>query len=253
VKIVDDCGRGNGSVLFPVMRNGTIEEIVVVDPGFGYLNSPDGSTGGDGGTFSGPSDTIIDVFVYPPGTNVNVKPGQNVFLPGGTTVEVFNNEGEVVQTLNGLGQLSPILVESDGNFTTPTQDLVDIPTNQNPNSIGDEIYQVVVSIEDLAVLNEGISYSDGDTIQITPDNGAIIEPIINDFGNIVDVNVISGGTGFVDIPEIRVISNTGNGINAVLVPIFKFTRISDTDQLFDIPLNTPVMNVIDCVGKFPGI
>jgi hypothetical protein len=176
-------------------------------------------------------------------------------------------------------------VESDGNFTTPTPDLGDTgvaaefgpgfgsgvgtgpgagvggigdvgvgdPTNQNPNSIGDETYQVVVSIEDLAVLNEGISYSDGDTIQITPDNGAIIEPIINDFGNIVDVNVISGGTGFVDIPEIRVISNTGNGINAVLVPIFKFTRISDTDQLFDIPLNTPVMNVIDCVGKFPGI
>jgi hypothetical protein len=277
VRVIDDCGSGGGAVLVPIMNeveDGEFEvvNVVAVDPGFGYLNSPNGTTGGDGIIFSNPSDSIIinppgagggaggvgaaggvggaggvgaatpgnGINVYPANTLLQVFAGQTGYFPAGSTVEIINSDGQVAQTIQGQGQTTPIEIQENGFITTPNDSTESFEENADS-------YQLLISIDDLAVLNEGVSYSPNDKIQIIPDNGAIVEPIINKFGNITDVNIISGGSGFTDIPDIIVVSQTG--INAVLVPVFKFERIENLDDISQPTLDDSVINVVDCVGK----
>ncbi len=132
VRIIDDCGLGNGAIgvalteKYPNENSQSSEQdeffvsnIVIVDPGSNYLTTPDGSTGGDGSLFSGKCDTIINTDVYAPNKNVRVKKGQTIYLPRRTTVEVVNNQGEVVQILEGQGQLTPISITRNGTIITP--------------------------------------------------------------------------------------------------------------------------------------
>jgi hypothetical protein len=254
VRVIDDCGSGGGAVLVPIMNeveDGEFEvvNVVAVDPGFGYLNSPNGTTGGDGIIFSNPSDSIIiggtgtpgnGINVYPANTLLQVFAGQTGYFPAGSTVEIINSDGQVTQTIQGQGQTTPIEIQENGSIITPSDSTASFEENADS-------YQLLISIDDLAVLNEGVNYSPNDKIQIIPDNGAIVEPIINKFGNITDVNIISGGSGFTDIPDIIVVSQTG--INAVLVPVFKFERIENLDDISQPTLDDSVINVVDCVGK----
>jgi hypothetical protein len=254
VRVIDDCGSGGGAVLVPIMNeveDGEFEvvNVVAVDPGFGYLNSPNGTTGGDGIIFSNPSDSIIiggtgtpgnGINVYPANTLLQVFAGQTGYFPAGSTVEIINSDGQVTQTIQGQGQTTPIEIQENGSIITPSDSTASFEENADS-------YQLLISIDDLAVLNEGVNYSPNDKIQIIPDNGAIVEPIINKFGNITDVNIISGGSGFTDIPDIIVVSETG--INAVLVPVFKFERIENLDDISQPTLDDSVINVVDCVGK----
>jgi hypothetical protein len=272
VRVIDDCGTGSGAVLVPIMEDvgggeSTVIDVVVVDPGFGYLTTPNGSTGGDGVTFSNPSDTIIGVNVYPPNTVIQVSSGQTAFFPANSVVEIIGNIGSsttgtsnisanigtnidvtqptigIAVTINGEGQTTPVIIPIDGTLTTPDNETETFDQNS-------PTYPILVCINDLAILNEGVNYSSGDTIEIIPDNGTVVEPIIDNFGRITDINIISKGCGFTDIPEIRL--NTQTGINAVLVPVFKFQKIDDLDNISQLTPNDIVVNVVDCVGKFPG-
>lgn len=241
VRILDGCGLGNGAIGKAIVdEEGEVQDVVITDPGFGYLPAENGSTGGDGVLFANSDETIIRTDVFSPNQTITVNAGDVIFLPAGSTVEVFDSNGNVAEVLQGQGQITPIVITENGVITTP-----DV-TTQTPNQNADS-YRVLISIDDLAVLNEGVNYSKDDKITITPDNGAIIEPVFGDFGNIIDVNVISGGRGFTDVPEIRVQSESG--INAVLVPVFNFQRIDDLDSASIPDLDTKVVNVVDCVGK----
>ena len=71
--------------------------------------------------------------------------------------------------------------------------------------------------------------------------------MINQRGEVVKVNIVSKGCGFVDLPEIIVESPTG--FNAVIKPILNVTRILNEQDLFEIPAGTPLVSVVDCVGK----
>ena len=319
VKIIDDCGLGNGAIGVAITEKYPNEDsqsseqdeffvsnVVILDPGSNYLTTPDGSTGGDGSLFSGKCDTVINTDVYVPGKTVKVKKGQTIYLPRRTVVEIVNNQGEIVQTLNGQGQLTPIAITENGTIltpdcapdppgvtpsgataptptapppTTPTtaattpSDIVGqtIPGGPVPGSPigsigpsdlnGDTIlgeptssgggnnatYQVYVCIEDLAILNGGVNYSPGDQIVINPNNGAKFEPIIDEFGVLREVRLVAKGCGFTDNPEIFVESQTG--INALLVPVYSFTRLDSEVDPFVVSPGSPVVNVVDCVGK----
>ena len=62
-----------------------------------------------------------------------------------------------------------------------------------------------------------------------------------------NVVVVNGGIGFTEIPTITIESKSG--FNAGFIPVFKILRIGDLKEDQDkIPLNTPTINVIDCVG-----
>ena len=104
-------------------------------------------------------------------------------------------------------------------------------------------YPVILEIDEVEVSDSGFGYQPGDTIQVTPDNGAVLEPIIVG-DQVVGVNVVKPGIGFDDFPIIEVISDTG--YNAEFIPIFKPVN---PETINEIPPAATIIQVIDCVGK----
>ena len=72
-----------------------------------------------------------------------------------------------------------------------------------------------------------------------------VELIIQD-GLIVGVNVVNGGFGFTNLPDLTINSDTGVG--ARLLPVLKFTKVDDASQLAQISQDA-VVTVISCIEK----
>ena len=78
-------------------------------------------------------------------------------------------------------------------------------------------------------------------------NGAELKIEVDSLGSVTKVDVINGGIGFTEDPNIYIESDTG--YNAKLMPVFKVNRVGeDIDPQAVAP--TGVIKVIDCVGKF---
>ena len=105
------------------------------------------------------------------------------------------------------------VIDNDGNYVVVPEG-IDPPDNTDiyfPPRIpteADDAYQVILEIDDVEVKDPGFGYQPGDTIQVTPDNGAILEPVIQG-DEVVGVKVIKPGLGFNDFPVIEVVSDTG--------------------------------------------
>ena len=230
--IVDECGSGSGSALKVQMQpygTGTqsaagaggevgnskgrleIKNIVVLSPGDGYLSAPNGSLGGNGRIWK-------DV--------------------GEGYVERDDGRYYVVPSGKEPSNLSP------GDKFIPPQP----PIELDPNIIS---YPVVTEIEEIFVDDPGFGYEPGDTLDVVSNDGkskgAILEPVINDRGEIAQVKVIKPGIGFIDLPEIVI--NSPRGYNAKLIPVLKVIPIADIPDPTVIPPGTQLISVVDCVGK----
>ena len=138
VIVSDPSYKGSGANLKSIINdNGQVVQVVPIEPGNGYLSSPDGSTYGAGGTLSNPGDTVIKfktkkysgigntfaAFVNPgssillnptgPGvpevlgigvTVVINGPAKNVTIPGGTTtIDSLDPNMTIDKKLGGEG------------------------------------------------------------------------------------------------------------------------------------------------------
>lgn len=255
-----------------------LQDVVILDSGVGYLPKPDGSTGANGQKFSNPEDTIINCGnsfnVYSPCENILVFIGDIVYIPSGTLGQVFDQEGNLLQSFTGLGPTDGIEILFDGILGTPciTRDEVIPPIVDQPS------YDVVLEIGDIYIENPGINYEEGDEIIIEPDNGAVLEPVFDENGKLTDVNIINPGLGFDTTPTIYI--NTITGVNASIIPVFNIitleelknrniayitdsnNNIQPLENIQDIDViqktksiivdnkEVPLINVIDCVGKY---
>ena len=61
------------------------------------------------------------------------------------------------------------------------------------------------------------------------------------------MDVINGGIGFIEDPDIYIESDSG--YNAKLMPVFKVNRVGE-DLTPELVSAGDVVQVIDCVGKF---
>ena len=215
----DSCDKGYGAGGYPIMSN---VSIVKDDNGNNILDEDGNIT------------TVID--------------------PNGTELGVVG----VVMTSSGQEYLSNTTeTDLDGNV----KELIPDP---NANYDGEQSF--VTSLSDVIVENTGFGYGDNDTASV--DGGSVgsagdtlpgdatsdtiqkpgqaqIELITED-GLITGANVINGGFGFTKLPEITINSDTGAG--AKLVPVLKFTKISDASQLAEISQDA-VVTVISCIEK----
>jgi hypothetical protein len=236
----------------------TVTGVIVLDPGVAYLPAPNGYVGANGSVYATPTDTILgnDISGYtvvPPFTPISVLPGDTIAAPAGTVIEIYDNDGNITEVINGQGPLSPVPVEVGGSTTTPpAADPVVPPSGgpvvppEYPTSNGS--YPVVLEIGEIVVTNPGVNYQPGDTITITPDRGAVLEPVFDSVGRLESVNVISPGIGFAEWPTIRV--NSNQGINADMVPVFNVIRVGDLAEGDDrIPEDVQLISVVDCVGR----
>jgi hypothetical protein len=216
-----------------------VVDIIVEDGGSGYLPGPDGSTGGDGRTYSGPNETRITysdgVKEIPaePGTRICLDEGDIVNLPIGTTVttEPFDGlgGGEVIK--GG----APHVMQRPGCLTTP--DGGEKPASENT-------YPVLMYLCDVIVKKPGFGYKNTDKVIIDPDMGAEAELVVDKFGRISDVIITKPGEGFQVLPLITIESATGQ--KAELLAKLCIDRVRDI-SLVD---QEKVIQVVDCVGKF---
>ncbi len=236
-----------------ISENGIITQATVCQGGSGYEVGQVFIINGSG---TGDTDSDVDVnagnffditqlggyFPYSPGTVVNVNPGDTVELPPGTCVDIVK-DGITVQTLCGTGK-----VIAEGSFTTPfpLDTAPKISSNDPASALGD--YPVILQLVDVYIDNPGINYDPNDTIFIKYNNGAVLEPKFGPFGTVTKVNIISKGQGFNRVPRLWMESEVGT--NAKLIPVFEPLRIgSDEEGNLDRLEGTPVLQVIDCVGK----
>ena len=85
-----------------------------------------------------------------------------------------------------------------------------------------------------------------DKVVIEPSNGAELKIKCDSLGSIIGVDVVKGGIGFNEDPDLYIQSDTG--YNARLMPVFKVNRVGRDigEQLVSAG---DVVQVIDCVGK----
>ena len=145
---------------------------------------------------------------------------------------------EVVITSSGSGYL-PNTTETDldGNVKQITPD-------PNANYDGETSY--VTSLVDIVLQNTGFGYRQGDTIKVEGGGGQATAELIIDDGLVAGANVINGGFGFTDLPDLLINSDTGSG--ARLKPVLKFTKVEDAAELAQISQDA-VVTVIDCITK----
>ena len=106
---------------------------------------------------------------------------------------------------------------------------------------------MVLEIEDINIIDGGFGYDcSADKVVIEPSNGAEFKIKCDALGSIIGVDVINGGVGFNEDPDLYIQSDTG--YNARLMPVFKVNRVGRDigEQLVSAG---DVVQVIDCVGK----
>ena len=105
-------------------------------------------------------------------------------------------------------------------------------------------YPVIVCLDEIFIENPGFLFDCcKDTVKIEPANGAKAQIVECVDGQIRRIEVTDCGSGFTELPEISI--NTETGFNAILKPIMKFHRPEE----IDVPDGTSVIQVVDCVGK----
>ena len=275
--VEDPCGNGNGAVIQPIVGDyvddngnqviGGIIDVVITEPGDGYLHIPDGSKGGNEYTWSRPDDTIIRhpdgayETPTPPGNVVVVNPGDEVETPPGTVIITEpqpggdggqgggdggqgggdGGQGGGEEIIGGI----PITITSPGVFTTPRPNFESVSGQYPIVSTGS--YPVILYLCEINILDSGFNYSEGDQVVIEPDIGAKAEAKFDAQGRVTSIKVTEGAEGFTDYPTVYIKSNTG--YNAVLRPKLCIDRVG-SDKLKEPMVQDKIVSVIDCVGKF---
>ena len=195
--------------------------------------------------------------------------------------ELFDDQGNPIYSPDPNGNeigVVGVVMTSPGQEYLPNTTEEDLDGNikevtPNPNANYDGETSYVTTLDDVIVQNTGFGYSNEDTATVI--NGSVsvadgdnlsddaltvqnlgqaqVELNIQN-GLIVGVNVVNGGFGFTDLPEISINSDTGAG--GRLLPVLKFTKIDDSVKIADtnIPFDRNisqdvVITVISCIEK----
>jgi hypothetical protein len=208
------------------------------------------------------SSSIIGVDIIDPGTYLTTPFAAIVDQcgngSGATITPVLDEEGGIVSavvTNPGDGYLTTedgtkgangkILTGPNANGT-PNPEALGGTESLLPNEVSENLkqYPVILCLDEIVVIDGGFGYQPGDEIVIVPDNGTVVEPVVNSNGQIQAVKIISGGCGYTDLPEI--LTNSKTGFNAQMLPVLKVNRVEDLQQ---VPSEVKLVNVVDCVGR----
>ena len=158
-----------------------------------------------------------------------------------------------------------VVITSPGQDYLPNTTETDLDGNvkdvvPDPNANYDGETSYVTELDGVVVQNTGFGYNDNDTI--TVENGSITGTDVDSIkpgqaqvnlkvedGFIIGAEVVNGGFGFTDLPDLTINSDTGVG--ARLLPVLKFTKVDDAKQSADSPQidQDAVVTVISCIQK----
>ena len=266
VDFIGSSGQGaTGSAIVNALGN--IIGVAVNGTGFGYRRPPLLS-------FFDSCDKGYGAGGYPVMGNVSIvkdENGKNLLDENGNIVTVIDPNGTEIGVVG-------VVMTDPGQEYLPNSTETDIDGNvkelvPDPNASYDGATSYITELSDVVVANAGYAYTDEDTITVEggsvdeeePDEEFGADVPINqpgkaevqlkiERGHIVGATVVNGGSGFTDLPELTINSETGFG--AQLRPVLKFTKVEDAAQSVDtdIPFDrnlpqTTVITVIDCIHK----
>jgi len=197
-------------------------------------------SGGDGvgaeaNPIISPGGVLLGIDVVNPGIGYQTPP----------TVKVVDEcdigSGAVVQAVIENGQVVDGVVLDSGSNYIPAQ----FPAEQALLEVAIPRYPSVLSLKEVIVNNPGINYNPGvDVVEITPNNGTILQATFTPFGQVARVKVVRPGVGFTVRPTITIRSESG--VNADFTPVFEVVR---DPILFSPQLQQrKIITVIDTVG-----
>ena len=203
-------GDGNGAQLIPIVSNGSIFSVELIDGGSGY-SSP-------------LSIAIIDNSGYGQGAQVDAIVGVGGSITG--AIVISGGSGYCPGNYNNVG--------IDTNIT----DVNTLPITGISTS-------VVGNVDSVYIIAPGIGYTSGDTISI---GTTTISPIITPNGSVVKVKLPNNFNQSFARPPIITI-NTNTGVGAEVIPVMKYTQQGifvnkDSKSVID---QKQVINVVDCV------
>ena len=203
-------GDANGAQLIPIVSNGSIFSVEVIDGGSGY-SSP-------------LSIAIIDNSGYGQGAQVDAVVGVGGSITG--AIVISGGSGYCPGNYNNVG--------IDTNIT----DVNTLPITGISTS-------VVGNVDSVYIIAPGIGYTSGDTISI---GTTTISPIITPNGSVVKVKLPNNFNQSFARPPIITI-NTNTGVGAEVIPVMKYTQQGifvnkDSKSVID---QKQVINVVDCV------
>ena len=261
----------------------SVDNVIVEESGFGFPSQPNGDMGGDGRVWATADQTVVkrtdgkwqrfdpDAVITPeidtttpnvdggigdtvlkPENRVITGIGEAIIGPGGkvtpTTSSGVGVDGSGTESLDGDQPQEDRIARRKGTTLIPgTGPNGETDFNAFPAlTVGS--YPVMLYLCGLEIQSAGVNYdSNFDKVVIEPNtSGAEIKATFGPFGVLDSVEIINSGEGWTQRPEIYVSTNTG--YNAVINPIFCVRRVGD-DTAGDIPLGTPVVKVVDCVGN----
>ena len=242
----DSCDNGYGAGGYPIMGNVSVlrystedrdNELIPVTANVGDIvfdNDENALKVNDVGL----NVTNSDLPIYLPDPNgdeigvidvVITNPGQD-YLPNTTETDIDGNVKEVIPDPNA---------NYDGEVSYITQ-LSDVIVQ----NVGSGYEQGDTAIVEGGQISDSTIGVDG-TTGITKPGQAEVELQIQD-GYVIGANVVNGGFGFTDLPDILINSDTG--IGARLTPVLKFTKVEDAKQITEITQDA-VVTVISCIQK----
>lgn len=229
-----------GAILIPKVSRitGSIQDVIIVDGGAGYVGPPTltvvSSNGAGTGLYSGNTSAILNA-IEDKGSIVRVTisdPGKN--YPVDTRTEIIaNGDGQnaVFTPIVYNGKIIDVIVENSGEgYTIINLDVVGNGSGAKLKGViarsdyfSDQAVIEQTSFEDaiysIEVTNEGNFYSQNTTVSIVGDGtGCSAIPIIEN-GKIKAIRVINYGSGYT---KANVIINdpSGNGTGATAYAIF---------------------------------
>ena len=138
------------------------------------------------------------------------------------------------------GGIDGILIEAPGYGYLSNFDRVITSSGTIESDVVAEGESMTGQIDQVVVTMPGFGYDPTDTLVA---GNADLEPVILG-GRIVGVKVNNKGSGFGNIPDIRINSQTGRG--ASLKAVMKFIPVGEVSETLD---PTQVISVVDCIEK----
>jgi len=215
-------------------QNGIVVDVVIEDPGYGYLYAPDGSQGGGGRTFSNYCETLVR----------RADGTYDVPYVSGDVIKL--NVGDWIK----FPDQAPTKITTAQSLTAPT--CPEKPDQQisNPTDTTNS-YQVDLVIDDFEIIDSGYNYIVGDTIEVEDNPGFVgVVDAVTSNGTIKGISINNPGSSIVSYPEVVV--NSANGFNAKIAPRYKVTRLTpeEVERKRTQGQGQQLISVVDCVGKF---
>ena len=293
--ISDNCGKGGGVRARVIMEpdggvdpftfepTQRVQQVIIEDPGSGFIPTFNGDLGGDGRVWAPKDWTVVKTpdgrwKKYPPEVQ-----NDQIISEGSEDDQIIRSEDRNIIGGGGFPTPAPPTpgtppggaggrpnssggINDRGIGQTEDQRIADrtgitrIPgTGVNGETEFNSFptldvgsYPIILYLCGIDIENAGINYESTDKIVIKPDMGAEVVPTFGPFGVLDSIEIVKPGRGYVERPEIYIESETG--YNAVLNPVLCIERIGDDTEGVQNPddILQNVVRVVDCVGNVDG-